>query len=75
MLLPPRLLSPRNTEEQRRELLQFAALRSVPRSVAMRARIVLGAAGGIGNKVLARQRATGLRTVLLWRVASGPKDW
>jgi len=35
--------------------------------VALRARIVLGAAEGIGNKVLARQLATSLPTVLLWR--------
>jgi transposase len=51
----------------RRELLQVIGLRSVPQSVALRARIVLGAAEGIGNKVLARQLATSLPTVLLWR--------
>jgi len=55
------------TDEERRELLKFAGLRSVPQSVALRARIVLGAADGVGNKVLARQLATSLPTVLLWR--------
>jgi transposase len=54
-------------DEDRRELLQVVSLRSVPQSVALRARIVLGAADGIGNKVLARQLATSLPTVLLWR--------
>jgi transposase len=55
------------SDEDRRELLQVVGLRSVPQSVALRARIVLGAADGIGNKVLARQLATSLPTVLLWR--------
>ncbi len=55
------------TAEERGELVQFTALRSVPQSVALRARIVLGAADGIGNKVLARRLATSLPTVLLWR--------
>jgi transposase len=55
------------SDEDRRELLQVIGLRSVPQSVALRARIVLGAANGIGNKVLARQLATTLPTVLLWR--------
>lgn len=48
-------------------MLQVVGLRSVRQSVALRARIVLGAANGIGNKVLARQLATTLPTVLLWR--------
>ena len=53
--------------EDRRELLQVVDLRSVPQSIALRARIVLGAAEGTGNKVLARQLSTSLPTVLLWR--------
>ena len=48
-------------------MLQVVGLRSAPQSVALRARIVLGASDGIGNKVLARQLATSLPTVLLWR--------
>jgi transposase len=55
------------TDEQRRELLQVIGLRSVPQSVALRVRIILSAAEGIGNKVLARQLSTSLPTVLLWR--------
>ena len=55
------------SEGERRELLQVHGLRSVPQSVALRLRIVLGAAEGIGNKVLARQLSTSLPTVLLWR--------
>lgn len=55
------------TAQQRRELTQFTGLRSVPQGVALRVRIVLGAADGIGNKVLARQLTTSLPTVLLWR--------
>jgi transposase len=55
------------TDEERWELLRIVGLRSVPQSVALRARIVLGAADGIGNKVLARQLPTSLPTVLLWR--------
>jgi len=55
------------SEEERRELTRFTASRSVPQSVALRARIILGAADGVGNKVLARQLATSLPTVLLWR--------
>ena len=55
------------TDEERRELLQIVGLRSVPQSVALRVRVVLGAADGIGNKVLARQLSTSLPTVLLWR--------
>jgi len=55
------------TEDDRRELLQIIGLRSVPQSVALRVRVVLGAAEGIGNKVLARQLGTSLPTVLLWR--------
>jgi transposase len=55
------------SDEDRRELQQILALRSVPQSVALRARIILGAADGIANKVLARQLGTSLPTVLLWR--------
>ena len=55
------------SDEDRRELQQILALRSVPQSVALRARIILGAAEGIANKVLARQLGTSLPTVLLWR--------
>ena len=40
---------------------------STPQSVALRCRVVLGAAQGIANHELARQLSTTLPTVLLWR--------
>ena len=55
------------TEREREELLQISKLRSTPQSVALRVRIVLSAAEGVANKVLARQLSTTLPTVLLWR--------
>lgn len=48
-------------------MVQVIGLRSVPQSVALRVRIVLGAAEGLANKALARQLSTSLPTVLLWR--------
>src|SRR5215468_640055 len=55
------------TEREREQLLQLMKLRSTPQSVALRIQIVLRAAEGIANKVLARQLSTTLPTVLLWR--------
>jgi transposase len=55
------------TEREREELLHFSKLRSTPQSVALRIQIVMQAAEGIANKVLARQLSTTLPTVLLWR--------
>ena len=55
------------TADDRRELLQIIGLRSVPQSVALRVKVILGASEGIGNKILARQLGTSLPTVLLWR--------
>lgn len=54
-------------ESQRRELLRLSRHRAVPQSIALRAKIVLGAAEGAPNKALARQLSTTLPTVLLWR--------
>jgi len=54
------------TNAERRELAALSA-RSAPQGVALRARIVLGAADGVANNVLARQLSTSLPTVLLWR--------
>ena len=61
--------------EDRRELLQVVGLRSVPQSVALRARIVLGAAEGIGNKVLARQLATSFRRSCFGGAAIRQRVW
>jgi hypothetical protein len=41
--------------------------RNMPQSVILRANIVLEAANGTANKVIARQLSTSLPTVLLWR--------
>jgi transposase len=49
------------------ELLQVSRHRSTPQSIVLRTEIVLGAAEGVANKKLARQLATTLPTVLLWR--------
>jgi len=53
--------------KQRQELVQIRKLRSTPQSVMLRVQIILGAADGVANKVLARQLSTTLPTVLLWR--------
>src|SRR5215831_10725427 len=63
------------TEREREELLQVSKLRSTPQSVALRVQIVLRAAEGIANKVLARQLSTTLPTVLLWRGVIKRKGW
>src|SRR5262249_38502447 len=55
------------SEADRRELSILTSSRAAPQGVATRARIVLGAADGVPNKVLARQLSTSLPTVLLWR--------
>jgi transposase len=55
------------TNSERRELLELSRHRSVPQSIALRVKVVLGAADGIPNKALARQLSTTLPTVLLWR--------
>src|ERR1051326_7443822 len=55
------------SDADRRELSVLSSARAAPQGIAMRARIVLGAADGVANKVLARQLSTSLPTVLLWR--------
>ena len=55
------------TDAERRELMQLTTVRSAPQGIALRARIVLGAADGVANNALARQLSTTLPTVLLWR--------
>jgi len=55
------------SDGERRELKQLTNSGSAPQGIALRAKIVLGAADGVGNKVLARQLSTSLPTVLLWR--------
>lgn len=55
------------TDPERRQLQAISRHRSTPRGIALRVNILLGAAEGIANHVLARDLATSLPTVLLWR--------
>ena len=55
------------SKADRRELSVLTGSRAAPQGIAIRARIVLGAAEGVANKVLARQLSTSVPTVLLWR--------
>ncbi len=66
MPLPPaaRLLV---SEGDRKELLALTRQRSIPRGILLRVSIVLGAAEGRANHVLARDLSTTVTTVLLWR--------
>ena len=66
MPLPP---APRLvlSDSERRQLLSISRHRSTPRGVALRVNIILGAAEGVANHVLARNLSTSLPTVLLWR--------
>jgi transposase len=66
MPLPP---APRLvlSDAERRQLLSISRHRSTPRGVSLRVNIILGAADGVANHVLARNLSTSLPTVLLWR--------
>jgi transposase len=55
------------TGSDRKRLLEISRHRSTPRGIILRVDIVLGAAEGIANHVLARNLSTSLPTVLLWR--------
>jgi len=55
------------SDSEHRQLLSISRHRSTPRGVALRVNIVLGAAEGVANHVLARNLSTSLPTVLLWR--------
>jgi LysR family cyn operon transcriptional activator len=57
----------RLTRTQRGELARIAAHPGTPQAIALRCRVVLGAAEGIANNELARRLSTSLPTVLLWR--------
>jgi transposase len=66
MPLPP---APRLevSDADRKELLALSRQRSIPRGILLRVSIVLGAAEGRANHVLARELSTTVTTVLLWR--------
>lgn len=55
------------TGSDRQQLLEISRHRGTPRGIVLRVDIVLGAADGIANHVLARNLSTSLPTVLLWR--------
>lgn len=55
------------TPAQRSELMKILRYPGTPQAVALRCRVVLGAAEGAANHELARQLSTSLPTVLLWR--------
>src|ERR1700747_3467041 len=55
------------TVSDRKRLLEISRHRSTRRGIVLRVAIVLGAAEGIANHVLARNLSTSLPTVLLWR--------
>jgi transposase len=55
------------TDSQRKQLQAISRHRSTPRGIALRLNIILGAAEGAANHVLARNLSTSLPTVLLWR--------
>src|SRR5712692_6001796 len=66
MPLPPAdRLSLSDTE--RKQLMALGHHRSSPRGIVLRINIVLGAAEGLANRVLARNLSTSVPTVLLWR--------
>src|SRR3954469_20332005 len=55
------------TAPERKQLQVISRHRSTPRGIALRVNIILGAGEGTANHVLARELATSLPTVLLWR--------
>jgi hypothetical protein len=55
------------SDSERRQLIAISRQRMTPRGIALRINIILGAAEGIANRVLARRLATSVPTVLLWR--------
>ena len=55
------------SEAERRELVALGRQRSSPRGIVLRINIVLEAAEGLANRVVARKLSTSVPTVLLWR--------
>jgi transposase len=55
------------SDPDRRELQSLSRQRSIPRGTLLRVNIVLGAAEGRANHLLARELSTTVTTVLLWR--------
>jgi transposase len=55
------------SDAERKQLVALGHHRSSPRGIVLRISIVLGAAEGLANRVLARKLSTSAPTVLLWR--------
>jgi transposase len=55
------------TDNERQQILSISRHRGTPRGIVLRLNIILGAAEGTANHVLARKLSTSLPTVLLWR--------
>jgi hypothetical protein len=54
-------------DADRKQLMAIRQHRSAPRGMVLRINIILGAAEGLANRVLARRLSTSVPTVLLWR--------
>jgi transposase len=54
-------------DSERKQLMAISRHRSSARGIVLRINIVLGAAEGLANRVLARKLSTSVPTVLLWR--------
>ena len=55
------------TDSERKQLQAIGHQRSTPRGIVLRINIVLAAAEGLANRVIARKLSTSVPTVLLWR--------
>jgi transposase len=55
------------SDSERNQLKALGRQRSAPRGIVLRINIVLGAAEGLANRVVARKLSTSVPTVLLWR--------
>ena len=55
------------SDADRKELKAMNRHRSTPHGIVLRINILLGAAEGLANRVLARRLGTSVPTVLLWR--------
>jgi transposase len=54
-------------DSERKQLMAISRQRITPRGIVLRINIILGAAEGMANRVLARKLSTSVPTVLLWR--------
>src|SRR5580700_5595842 len=55
------------SDAERKQLVALGRHRSSPRGIVLRIDIVLGAAEGLANRILARRLSTSVPTVLLWQ--------